>query len=147
MTSLQSPAQGRLTAITQVSDPVFAAEMLGSGVAIVPDQQVQTVVSPIAGKLLKVHPHAFVVHDGTIGVLVHLGIDTVKLSGEGFTLLAQEKSTVEAGQPVVEWDPAVAIAHGMDPVVLVCQMDTAAGSIVAQEGRPVAIGDELFTAV
>lgn len=147
MTELLSPLAGTLGALKDVSDPVFASEMLGGGVAIDPTMTTQQVVSPIAGKLLKVHPHAFVVHDGTVGVLVHLGIDTVKLAGDGFTVLAAEKSTVEAGQAVVEWDPSVAVAHQMDPVVLICQMDTAPGPITPEAGRQVVAGEVLFAAV
>jgi len=113
-----APVTGTVRPLSEVSDPVFAAEMVGSGAAIEPVQEVQEVVSPIAGTLLKVHPHAFVVHDGSVGVLVHVGIDTVRLKGEGFEVLAAEKATVEAGQPVVRWDPSVAVAHQMDPVAL-----------------------------
>ena len=62
--------------------------MVGPGVAIEPDPGETTVVSPIAGKVVKVHPHAFVVlgADG-VGVLVHLGINTVRLEGKGFEVL------------------------------------------------------------
>lgn len=148
MTELLAPLAGTLHPLTDVSDPVFSSQMLGSGVALVPDLVVQQVVSPIAGKLLKIHPHAFVVHDGTIGVLVHLGIDTVKLSGEGFTVVAEEKSQIQAGEVVVEWDSEVAVSHQMDPVVLICQMDTAPGSVtVPREGEHVERGEVIFTAV
>ncbi len=148
MTSVLAPVAGTVRGLSGVSDPVFAAEMVGSGVAIEPAEGPQTVVSPIAGKLLKVHPHAFVVHDGSIGVLVHLGINTVRLKGDGFTVLAQEKGVVEAGQPIVEWDPQVALEAGMDTVVLVCQMDTAPGSIVPAEADvPIEQGSELFATV
>ncbi|MDN5565008.1 MAG: PTS glucose transporter subunit IIA, partial [Luteococcus sp.] len=88
MTSVLAPVAGTVRGLSGVSDPVFAAEMVGSGVAIEPAEGPQTVVSPIAGKLLKVHPHAFVVHDGSIGVLVHLGINTVRLKGDGYPDLA-----------------------------------------------------------
>ncbi len=68
-------------------------------------------VSPIAGTALKVHPHAFVVlGEGGVGVLVHLGIDTVKLEGRGFEVLAAQGTTVEAGAPVVRWDTAHVVA-------------------------------------
>ncbi|MEL4503473.1 PTS glucose transporter subunit IIA [Luteococcus sp. H138] len=148
MTSVLAPVAGTVRALTEVSDPVFAAEMVGSGAAIEPQLAVQEVIAPIAGKLLKVHPHAFVIHDGRIGVLVHIGIDTVRLKGDGFTVKVTEKDAVEAGQTIVEWDPQVAVDHQMDPVVLVCQMDTAPGSITSPlAGGPVARGEELFTAV
>ena len=89
MTSVHvlAPCPGRLVALANTSDPVFASEMVGPGVAIDPDPGEVTVVSPIAGKVVKVHPHAFVVlgADG-VGVLVHLGINTVRLEGKDFIL-------------------------------------------------------------
>ena len=70
-------------------------------------------VSPIAGKVVKVHPHAFVVlgADG-VGVLVHLGINTVRLEGKGFEVLAEQGATVAAGDPMVRWDPATISGDG-----------------------------------
>ena len=95
------------------ADPVFAGEMVGPGVAIDPDPGETTVVSPIAGKVVKVHPHAFVVlgADG-VGVLVHLGINTVRLEGKGFEVLVEQGSTVAAGDPMVRWDPATITGDG-----------------------------------
>ena len=86
-----SPCPGRVFPITEADDPVFAAEMVGPGVAIEPSPARTTVVAPVAGTILKLHPHAFamVTADG-LGVLVHLGINTVKLDGAGFELVASE---------------------------------------------------------
>ena len=77
-----------------------------------------TVVSPIAGKVVKVHPHAFVVlgADG-VGVLVHLGINTVRLEGEGFEVLAEQGATVAAGDPMVRWDPSTITGEDISTVV------------------------------
>jgi phosphotransferase system IIA component len=120
--------------------------MVGSGVAVDPDPTLADAVSPIAGTLVKLHPHAYVVvgADGT-GVLVHLGIDTVRLAGEGFTLLVEEKAKVEAGQAVTRWDPADVTARGLSPMVMVCVMDSAAGSVASDRlGSQVAAGEALF---
>ena len=76
MSSVLAPCPGRVLAMSDVPDPVFAEEMVGPGVAIEPDPGRTTVVSPIAGKVLKVLPHAFVVMGDGVGVLVHLGINT-----------------------------------------------------------------------
>ncbi|MDT7775991.1 MAG: sugar system component, partial [Pseudonocardiales bacterium] len=84
MTEVDAPLAGTLTAITDVPDPVFAGQLVGSGAAVEPpaDAGPLDVVSPIDGQLVKVHPHAFiVVAPGGTGILVHLGIDTVKLEG------------------------------------------------------------------
>lgn len=145
-----APCAGRLLPITDVPDPVFAGEIVGPGVAIDPEPGPATVVSPIAGQIVKAHPHAFVVlgSDEPIGVLVHLGIDTVKLDGRGFELLVEEGATVEAGEPVVRWDPSTITGTGdtagMSPVVPVVVMDRAAGSLDVRTDGMVAPGVPLF---
>jgi PTS system glucose-specific IIA component/PTS system N-acetylglucosamine-specific IIA component len=141
-----APVPGQVLALADVPDPVFAQQIVGSGVAVDPDRAAGVAVAPVAGRLLKLHPHAFVVltTEGK-GVLVHLGIDTVQLDGAGFELLAAEGDEVEAGDPVVRWDPSVVESGGRSPVVPVVVMDTAADSVSASSvGRTVAVGDPLF---
>ena len=150
MTQILSPCPGRVIAMADVPDPVFAEEMVGPGVAIEPDPGPTTVVSPIAGKVLKVLPHAFVVLGDGVGVLVHLGINTVRLEGEGFEVLATQGSEVAAGHPMITWDPAAlpATASGQDvsPVVPVVLMDAPKGSVTSDAiGGSVSTGDLLFT--
>ena len=142
-----APLPGRVVPVTAVPDPVFAAEMVGPGVAIEPTGGPTTVVSPVAGKLLKVHPHAFVVVEASgVGVLVHLGIDTVRLEGRGFELLATQGSTVAAGDPVVRWDPDEIAAQGYSTIVPVVVMDRPKGSVPAPAADATAEpGDVLFT--
>ncbi|GAB3591418.1 PTS glucose transporter subunit IIA [Angustibacter peucedani] len=146
MTTVVAPCPGRLLPLAQVPDPVFAAEMVGPGVGLDPDPGEVAVVSPIAGTAVKVHPHAFVVQgaDG-LGVLVHLGINTVRLEGRGFEVLAQEGAALEAGTPVVRWDPSTISGPDLSPVVLVVALDQPAGSVPAPvEGTAVVAGDPLF---
>ena len=149
MSSVLAPCPGRVLAMSDVPDPVFAEEMVGPGVAIEPDPGRTTVVSPIAGKVLKVLPHAFVVLGDGVGVLVHLGINTVRLEGEGFEVLAEQGSEVAAGDPMITWDPSTlpASAGGQDvsPVVPIVLMDAPKGSVTSDAiGGPVAAGDLLF---
>jgi PTS system N-acetylglucosamine-specific IIA component len=102
-------------------------------------------VAPISGTIVKLHPHAYVVvGDDGRGVLVHLGIDTVQLKGEGFRLLAAEGDRVGAGQPVVAWNPAAIEAGGRSPVCPVVALDAPADAVgkVAEGG--VNAGDALF---
>ena len=100
----------------------------------------------MTGRLLKLHPHAFVVLTATgHGVLVHLGIDTVQLDGEGFELVAAEGDELASGDPIVRWDPAAVEAGGRSPIVPVVVMDTAADTVsAAAVGSTVQIGDPLF---
>jgi len=78
--------------------------------------------------------------------LVHLGIDTVQLKGEGFTLLAAEGDEVAAGAPVVEWDPAAVEAGGRSPLCPVVALDAAGDALrLIGDGGEIAVGAELFT--
>lgn len=141
-----APVAGTVGPLSAAPDPVFAAEMVGSGVLIDPDRAAGVAVAPVTGKIAKVHPHAYaiVATDGT-GLLVHLGIDTVKLGGEGFEVLVPLKGDVVAGQEMIRWDPGAIEALGLSPVVLVCVFDTTPGSIVSPLlGRHVTVGEPLF---
>ena len=90
-----APVSGTSLDVADVPDPVFASGMVGPGLAIEPRPGLQTALAPIAGRLAKLHPHAFlVVSDTGPGVLVHLGIDTVQMHGDGFTLVAGEHDVV-----------------------------------------------------
>ncbi|MDX6371488.1 MAG: sugar system component [Nocardioidaceae bacterium] len=145
MTQVLAPLAGRLLPLSEVPDPVFAVEMVGPGVAVDPSGDQVTVVSPIAGTVVKAHPHAFIVLGAEgVGVLVHLGIDTVRLEGKGFELHVTDGVTVAAGDPVVTWDISVTRAEGLSPVVPVVAMDQPKGSIPAPDGGMVAVGELLF---
>jgi PTS system glucose-specific IIA component len=147
-TRVLAPCPGRVIPITDTPDPVFADEMVGPGVAIEPDPGETTVVSPIAGRVVKLHPHAFVVLGGNgVGVLVHLGINTVRLDGRGFEVLASEGSVVEAGEPMVRWDPATISGDDISTVVPVVAMDQPKGSVPAPAPGTVAVTGELLFSV
>lgn len=142
-----SPCPGRVFPITEVSDPVFAAEMVGPGVAIEPLPERTTVVAPVDGTILKLHPHAFAMAtaDG-LGILVHLGINTVKLDGAGFELVASEGSTVAAGDPMVSWNPAEISGDDITTTVMVVALDRPAGSLAdLATDRDITAGEPLFS--
>ena len=145
-----APVTGTVIGLPRVPDAVFAEAMVGPGTAIDPDRVEGEAVSPIAGRLVKLHPHAFVVVDNTSGVergvLVHLGIDTVQLEGAGFELLVAEGDVVTSGQPIVRWNPADIEAGGRSPVcpVVALGADTTALSRVLSSGS-VKAGEPLMT--
>ncbi|KQS09305.1 glucose PTS transporter subunit IIA [Curtobacterium sp. MCLR17_007] len=149
MTAVLTPFAGPVIALADVPDPVFAEQLVGAGVAVDPTgvEGTVTAVAPVDGTIVKLHPHAFAMQ-GSAGtdVLVHVGIDTVKLKGEGFTLLAAEGAVVSAGDPVVRFTPATISAAGYSPVCPVVVLGSAPDS-VAQDtvGSTVAAGDVLFT--
>jgi glucose-specific phosphotransferase system IIA component len=142
-----APVPGRAVPMADVPDPVFAASLVGPGVAVDPARARQRALAPVGGRIAKLHPHAYVVTtpEGR-GVLVHLGIDTVQLKGEGFTLLAVEGEDVEVGAPVVEWDPAAVEAGGRSPVCPVVALGASPDALetVAVLGGELAAGAGLF---
>lgn len=141
-----APVAGRTTELSAVPDPVFSEGMVGPGCAVDPTREPGVAVAPVAGRLVKVHPHAFVVvTDDGRGVLVHLGIDTVELKGEGFELLTAEGDTVAAGDAVVRWDPRAVEAGGRSPVCPVVALDAEASAVEPGQAGSVAAGDGLFT--
>ncbi|MFI6918723.1 PTS glucose transporter subunit IIA [Nonomuraea spiralis] len=146
MTTVLAPVEGAAVGLAAVPDPVFSAGMVGPGTAIDPLRGPGKAVAPIAGKIMKLHPHAYViVGDDGRGVLVHLGIDTVQLKGEGFQLLAAEGDRVSAGQPVVAWNPSAVEAGGRSPVCPVVALDAPSESVTGIVQGAVHAGDELFT--
>lgn len=145
---VRAPVAGTVVALEDVPDPVFAGRFVGPGLAVDPERtDSTTTVSPVAGTVAKVHPHAFVVvADGGRGVLVHLGLDTVQLAGEGFTVHVAEGDPVEVGDPVVSWSPAGVEAGGRHPVVPVIALEAEEPALASlAPGTMVAAGDHLFT--
>lgn len=152
---VRSPVTGLAVGLETVDDPVFAQGMVGPGTAVDPQRVSGTAVSPAAGQLTTLHPHAFViVGPGGRGVLVHLGVDTVELHGEGFELLAEQGQEVAAGQPLVRWDPAAVEAGGRSPLCPVVALDASAGqlsglvtsgAVRAGAGETAEEGDALFS--
>lgn len=147
MTDVGSPLSGRVVGLAGVPDPVFAEAMVGPGTAVDPERGPGEATAPVTGKLVKLHPHAFVVVDSAgHGVLVHLGIDTVQMKGEGFTLLATEGDEVRAGQPLVRWDPAAVEASGRSPLSPVVALDAPPEALTnVVDSGPVRAGDRLFS--
>jgi PTS system glucose-specific IIA component len=145
LTTVLAPVAGAAIGLAAVPDPVFSQAMVGPGTAIDPLREPGEAIAPIDGTIVKLHPHAYVVvGDDGRGVLVHLGIDTVQLKGEGFTLLAAEGDRVSAGQPVVAWDPAAVEAGGRSPVCPVVALDAPAEAVGGLAQGAVNAGDRLF---
>lgn len=148
MTAVMAPVAGRIVALADVPDPVFAAGMVGAGVAIAPDGEGPVgIASPVAGKILRIMPHALVViTPENRGVLVHVGIDTVQLKGEGFVVHGEAKQRVEAGEVLITADVTAIRAAGFDPICPVVIMESSADDIsdVLGAGTQVGIGDPLF---
>lgn len=128
--SVWSPVSGRVVPMSEVPDPMFAQAMVGPGVAVRP-VGAGDAVAPVDGKVATVHPHAFVIATGQRqAVLVHLGIDTVKLAGAGFTLHVSKGDVVTAGEPIVRWDPAEVEHAGYSAICPVVALDAARNALI-----------------
>jgi glucose-specific phosphotransferase system IIA component len=143
-----APVAGTVHGLTDVPDPVFAEQLVGAGAAVEPTPGAGPVGvrAPIAGTLVKAHPHAFIVrHESGTAVLVHLGIDTVGLKGEGFTRHAEEGAEVAAGDLVTTFDPDAVRARGLSAITPVVVLDSAPDSIPdLSADRLIAAGDPLY---
>ncbi|MCL6516476.1 MAG: PTS glucose transporter subunit IIA [Alicyclobacillus sp.] len=142
-----APFSGRPLPLAEVPDPVFAQKMVGDGAAVDPDSD--TLVAPVAGTLTNLFPtgHAAgITTDDGLEILIHIGMDTVALKGEGFTPIARQGERVEAGQPLIRIDLAHlrGVAKSLvTPVVVTNQGRIAALELVAK--GPVTSGrDVLF---
>ena len=122
---LLSPIPGTLRNLADLTDPVFAQEIMGPGFAIVPDAvDTLNILAPIDGTLSHQLPHAcaLTAPDG-LSILIHAGIDTVLLKGEGFSAPHQPGQYVHAGEPLITWDlrPARQAGYDLDVVVIAMQ--------------------------
>ena len=144
--TIAAPITGTVIPLTEVPDPVFAKALVGPGAAIDPGEATTlTVTAPVSGKLASLKPHAFVIsHRPDQGVLVHLGIDTVHLKGEGFTLRAEAGQQIEAGEEIVVWDLAAAREAEKSVVVPVVVLEANAENLTLAEAGPISAGDALI---
>lgn len=102
---LRAPFAGEVIELKQVPDEAFAQKMLGDGFAVTPAENV--VKSPCAGEIVQIFSTGHAVGIKTkkgLEILVHIGIDTVKLDGEGFNKLVENGDKVEFGTPLIEVD-------------------------------------------
>ncbi len=101
---IYAPMTGDAVDISSTADPVFAGKMVGDGVTIRPIDG--TVLSPVDGEITQLFDtgHALGFKVGDVEVLLHIGIDTVELKGEGFTKLAKVGDNVKVGDPLIKVD-------------------------------------------
>ncbi|MBT2657647.1 PTS transporter subunit EIIC [Bacillus sp. ISL-18] len=99
------PMEGEIIPITEVEDQVFSQKMMGDGFAIIPAKG--SVVSPVDGEVINVFPtkHAIGLKSKQgYEILIHIGMDTVNLKGEGFTVLVKDGDSVSKGQEIIKFD-------------------------------------------
>ncbi len=139
-----APLDGAVVDLETVPDEVFAQKLAGDGVAIDPSGQLAR--APVAGTLVKLFPggHAFgIAADLGVELIVHIGLDTIELRGEGFENIATEGQFVQAGDPIVRFDRKKIERAGK--VILSPVVSSGAGTIVHRASGTVQAGrDVLF---
>lgn len=146
MISVVSPLDGDVIELKEVDDEVFASGVTGKGVAIVPTNNV--VVSPVEGTVSVLFPSKHAVgittKDG-VELLVHIGLNTVMLNGEGFTAFVKQGDKVVCGQKLLEFDKKFILSKGysLQSPVLVTNADQFS-DIVMNENQTVKTGEELY---
>lgn len=129
-TLVRAPVPGRAIDLSQVPDKTFAGGSVGPGLAIEPTADIIEAVAPVSGKLMQVFPHAYaIMTDDKVAVLVHLGIDTVSLKGEGFTAHAAKGDRVVQGQRIITYDVPAVAANNLPTVVPVVVMDARGATV------------------
>lgn len=132
------PIEGEIVPITEVPDQVFAQKMMGDGFAIKPTEGL--VVSPVNGKIINAFPtkHALgILSEGGKEILIHFGLDTVNLKGEGFELLVQEGDTVTAGQELLKADVSYIEKHAKSSITPIVFTNLKEGEqvVIAKQGN------------
>ena len=118
--TIKSPVKGRIIPLSEVSDETFASEMLGVTSAVEPDDG--RIVSPCGGEVINVFDtgHAVCIATKSGGeLLIHIGVDTVKLNGKGFTKKVSDGDHVHAGDVLIEADLDTIRNEGYSPDVMV----------------------------
>lgn len=130
-TAVYSAADGNIQPITEAPDDVFSQKMMGDGYVITPSSD--RIVSPVSGSITSIFPtkHAIGIQteDG-IDVLVHMGIDTVELNGQGFELFVEEGQTLKAGDELAQMDREAISKADKDTAVLVVFTNLTDGQII-----------------
>ena len=139
---IKAPIDGMLIPIEEVDDEVFSAKMAGDGIAIMPVGD--TFAAPIDGVITKIFStnHAFSIKNKQdLEVLVHIGLETVALKGEGFERLAQEGDEVKVGDPIIKVDLDYIKANAKDIVTPILVTDESKFDEIDKNDNVVKSGD------
>lgn len=143
---IHSPLSGTVCSLDEVKDPAFSKRMIGDGVAVIPEEM--DVIAPVSGKVVSVFEtkHAVVFENAAdVRVLLHIGIDSMRLQGEGFSSHVANGQQVQKGEKLLSLDLDYLKAHVremMSPVVIT-ESRQRFGIRVVAVGH-VEIGDPLY---
>lgn len=148
-TTVYSPIKGTVLPLSEVNDPIFAQEMMGKGLAIQPSAN--AVVSPIEGVVSMIAPskHAIGITSTTgVEILIHVGLDTVQLNGEGIELLVQEHEKIDRNQPLLNFNKEQLEQQGYDTVIPIIITNSGEfEEVIVNAEASVTHEDELMTVI
>ncbi|UQS82814.1 PTS glucose transporter subunit IIA [Bombilactobacillus folatiphilus] len=118
-----APIAGRCVSLTKVHDEVFAHKMMGEGFAIQPLETENIIVAPVTGKVVALptskHAVGIKVARFNLEILIHIGLNTVSLKGQGFQALAKVNSYVKQGMPLIQFDNELMKQKQLDMTTMV----------------------------
>ena len=120
---IKSPAEGELIPMEEIPDPVFSGGVMGECIGVISSDG--KIYAPISGtvSVVAATKHAISFESDNEEILVHVGLDTVKMNGEGFTLYVNEGDEVEQGQLVMDVDVKLISSKGLNPIVIVVKVE------------------------
>ncbi|RDZ12788.1 PTS glucose transporter subunit IIA [Priestia megaterium] len=141
-----APLYGDIIPLSKVPDPVFSKKMMGDGIAIIPKSG--KVVSPVNGQVIQVFPtkHAIGIRsERGLELLIHIGLETVELNGEGFEVLVNTDEPIKAGDPLVKVNLEYLKRKNKDIVtpIIITNMEKVL-EIEASQERVTNFGDVVF---
>lgn len=148
---IYAPLSGKVFPLEEVPDPVFGQKMMGEGLAILPyDGQV---FSPVDGEIVQVikskHAIGIRAHDGT-EILIHVGLETVELKGEGFNVHIENGDTVKTGELIMTFDLEFIKQHAKDiitPIVITSSLNDTNKEYVVTDATEVKAADSILLTV
>ncbi len=145
-TTIAAPVAGEFVAMADLDDAAFSSGALGEAIGIKPAES--TITAPVSGKVISVaktkHAYGIKTDDG-VEILVHIGIDTVKMKGEGFSPAVEKKQYVTAGDTLADVDFDAVAAAGFDTTVIMTVVNSKSlGSVKATGSGTVAAGDPVL---
>jgi PTS system, glucose subfamily, IIA component len=146
---IYSPLKGKRVYLENVDDPAFSEKMLGDGVAVEPEGEI--VCSPVNGKVSMMFPtkHAIgIISEEGIEVLIHIGLETVNMGGDGFVSFVEEGKEVKIGDKLISFSIDKIIDAKCDTVTMIIITNTGDYSGVKQIANGnLEAGDELLEIV
>ncbi|MGJ5703170.1 PTS sugar transporter subunit IIA, partial [Staphylococcus equorum] len=148
-TLIHSPLNGQVIPLPEVDDPIFAEGMMGQGIAIKP--QDNTIYSPIEGTVSMIanSKHAVgITSPNGVEILIHVGLETVQLNGEGFELFVNENDAVKQGKPLISFNKKWLESNGYDTVIPIIVTNSAEFSeVITTDAVQVSQNDALLTII